>query len=313
MNSILIVIVVILIILLFIRKKHDYSSHKTKIELFNSQINSLREEAKNYEKAIKQSKDMQMTLEEAFTRNSNSLNISYEERKRSLENFLQEYEKESKSKIDLLIENYRKQQEEQRNQIEQGFEDFCQRKQEEEAALLARLSDLRDAYENSLIVFKKIEEEENALYHYTIWISDKDKKDIFFLLNEVIDHLNNPDILYKLIWTEYIQKATNEMLKRAEIEEVSGIYKITNLTDKKCYIGKSTNIKRRLQEHVKGSLGISTIADQKVHEVMRKEGLWNFTFEKVCECPKDQLSEKEKYYITFFNATTWGYNVMSGG
>ena len=47
------------------------------------------------------------------------------------------------------------------------------------------------------------------------------------------------------------------------------IYKITHL-DKKI-IGRSTSVYKRLQEHIKSSLGVGTIADQWVHHEMREE------------------------------------------
>ena len=46
---------------------------------------------------------------------------------------------------------------------------------------------------------------------------------------------------------------------------------------------------------------------------MLEEGLWNWTFEKICDCGKDELNEKEKYYISFFKSQEWGYNIVSGG
>ena len=103
------------------------------------------------------------------------------------------------------------------------------------------------------------------------------------------------------------------MLARNVIEEVCGIYKITNIENKKCYIGKSLNVKKRLQDHVKGALGIRTISDQKIHREMAREGIWNFRFELLCECEKEELSEKEKYYISYFDSQNYGYNIASGG
>ena len=46
---------------------------------------------------------------------------------------------------------------------------------------------------------------------------------------------------------------------------------------------------------------------------MLEEGLWNFTFEKICYCNKEELNEKEKYYIEFFDTTNYGYNIKAGG
>lgn len=131
-----------------------------------------------------------------------------------------------------------------------------------------------------------------------------------------MERLRNPDILYKLIWTEYFQKPTNQMLDYIlPQKDCPGIYKITNILNGKCYIGRSTSVRKRLTDHIKSAIGISTIADQYIHQVMRKENLWNFRFELIEECDKDKLNEREKYYIDFFQTadTTYGYNQKAGG
>ena len=94
---------------------------------------------------------------------------------------------------------------------------------------------------------------------------------------------------------------------------ICGIYKITNDITKQAYIGRSTSVRKRLTDHVKSSVGISTIADQRVHKAMREEGIWNFTFELVEECSREQLNEREKYYIQFFSTEQMGYNQKAGG
>lgn len=160
---------------------------------------------------------------------------------------------------------------------------------------------------------RALEREKDEMLYQTIQISEENKQDIVYLLNDVLPVLRHPDILCKLIWSEFIQKPMNEMLARNAIEEVCGIYKITNIENKKCYIGKSLNVKKRLQDHVKGALGIRTISDQKIHREMAREGIWNFRFELLCECEKEELSEKEKYYISYFDSQKYGYNVASGG
>ena len=98
-------------------------------------------------------------------------------------------------------------------------------------------------------------------------------------------------------------------------KDCPGIYKITNILNGKCYIGRSTSVRKRLTDHIKSAIGISTIADQYIHQVMRKENLWNFRFELIEECDKDKLNEREKYYIDFFQTadTTYGYNQKAGG
>lgn len=137
--------------------------------------------------------------------------------------------------------------------------------------------------------------------------------DINYLLDDVVPRISNKDVILKLIWQEYFQKLAKEMLNNIGAKDAPGIYKITNLLNGKCYIGKSTKVASRITDHIKGAIGISSISDQKIHQEMRKEGIWNFYFEVLCECPREQLSEKEKFFIEFYKSQTYGYNVKAGG
>ena len=96
-------------------------------------------------------------------------------------------------------------------------------------------------------------------------------------------------------------------------DKISGIYKITNLKDNKIYIGQSTDIKTRWSNHIKAALKIDSIAHSRVHDAMGEEGIWNFTFELLEQCPKEKLNEREKYYIEFYQSNIYGYNKTAGG
>jgi group I intron endonuclease len=116
-----------------------------------------------------------------------------------------------------------------------------------------------------------------------------------------------------LIWTEYIKDNLDNTYKRIGILSQPGIYKLTNLDTGKCYIGKSTDVKRRITDHFKSSIGISSIADQAVHHAIRETGIWNWSIEILLYCDKDDLSDREKRYIEFFKSQEWGYNKTGGG
>jgi len=73
--------------------------------------------------------------------------------------------------------------------------------------------------------------------------------------------VQHPDIISKLIWAEYIKPNLDETFKRVGIEAKPGIYKITNIDSGKAYIGKSTDIKKRIADHFKSTVGIKSIAD----------------------------------------------------
>ncbi len=157
------------------------------------------------------------------------------------------------------------------------------------------------------------EKDKQAKLFYTIQLPEEYRDDIEFLLTTVAKRLSYKDIIYKLIWNEYIKPSFDDLVKRIELKSEPGIYKITSIIDGKCYIGKSTDVKKRLTEHIKGALGLSTISDQEIHHAIKDQGFDNWTIEIITYCEKEKLSELEKYYINFFKSQEWGYNKRAGG
>jgi hypothetical protein len=46
---------------------------------------------------------------------------------------------------------------------------------------------------------------------------------------------------------------------------------------------------------------------------MQTDGVENFSFELLEECNPEELNEREKFYIEFYNSVNYGYNVTKGG
>ena len=175
-----------------------------------------------------------------------------------------------------------------------------------------QIDDCQKLYASLVASYQVANEESDARRH--VQISLATREDIDFMLNYVSPRLKNPTIISKLIWSEYFQKPTNDMLDYVlPSRDCAGIYKITNDETKEAYIGRSVSVRKRLTDHIKSSLGIDTIADQHVHQVMREKGIWNFTFELIEECAREKLNEREKYYIEFFHTDQYGYNQKAGG
>lgn len=74
---------------------------------------------------------------------------------------------------------------------------------------------------------------------------------------------------------------------------MTGIYIITNLINRKQYVGQAINIKKRIYQHFRA--GVSGKSSNPMYQEMSKIGITNFTYEVLEECEIDQLNNKEKY------------------
>lgn len=153
---------------------------------------------------------------------------------------------------------------------------------------------------------------ENNLTFYCLDISDADKRDIA-KLEALKPSLNKPRVLSMLIWQTWFQKPLKALSANVVgATDATGIYKITNIKTKECYIGQAIHIKDRWVEHAKCGLGIDTPAGNKLYKAIQEFGLWNFSFEVLEVCPQSQLNEKEKYYIDLYSSYDYGYNSTRG-
>lgn len=87
----------------------------------------------------------------------------------------------------------------------------------------------------------------------------------------------------------------------------SGIYKITNSINKKCYIGSSVDLKKRRYEHF-SSLSKNKHTNPHLQRSYNKHGKDNFSFEILELCDIRDLKIIEQRWIIYFNCYKNGYN-----
>lgn len=89
------------------------------------------------------------------------------------------------------------------------------------------------------------------------------------------------------------------------------IYKITNLVNKKIYIGQTKDINRRFREHRK--CGYNQVKNKYLYNAIKKYGIDSFAFE-VLEYVEN-YNEREQYWINYFQSANpdKGYNIDTSG
>ena len=252
-------------------------------------------------------------------------------RRREAEKSHQEALLDGKEKIDIELSGYRKLKIEQVNneikkeiidrraQLEKDYLTFCEtldlqkEKYKEELALITdQLEDYKkkqNAINEEILRRREVEEKQDF---FRVVLNEDAIKDVHLLLS-VRENLIFRETLDKLIYDAYISKPVTEMIKRVlKGEAPSGIYKITRMKTGEIYIGKSTDVKKRWAEHCKTAYGVGTIAHSVLHTTIKKDGIENFTFELLEEVPKDKLTEREKYWITFYDSKNYGLNERNG-
>ena len=271
---------------------------------------------------LKAEYELYKTTNETILSENNKLTTQIEEGKKHLstiQNAIDNQQEMSsnafKNYCDILEKRYKEVEEEHNMEIEalntaySNLQLKLLREAEEVRSDLDKIKATRTA---AIEAARREKDIENNLTFYCLDISDADKRDIA-KLEALKPSLNKPRVLSMLIWQTWFQKPLKALSANVVgATDATGIYKITNIKTKECYIGQAMHIKERWAEHAKCGLGIDTPAGNKLYKAIQEFGLWNFSFEVLEICPQNQLNEKEKYYIDLYSSYDYGYNSTRG-
>ena len=273
--------------------QYDYNKEKEKEEKkYNEFLTSIREKEKLCDQLVEKE---QQRIDEKVLAYSNQ---KYDEAEKEITHYYVLRQEDINKEVVQLENNYNTHKENLDRDI---------------STLREELSDLKARREAYIEALKAEEKRQQDRAFYTINLTEENKEDIR-ILRSIEDKLHNSEALNRLIYDVFIKKPLGDLLLRIIGENTyGGIYKITNLDTQRAYIGRSTDIKKRLTEHVKGAFNISTIADQEIHRVMGREGVDKFSFEVLEKVEKEKLNEREKYWIDFYQTQSYGYNQNKGG
>ena len=312
-------------------KERYIEKNKQKLEfLAKRDIEQLLKQRDEVEADLKQKIEYLHSVQDTYAK----LNAQVQEQQKRVET----YEQEQRAQADKNIAIY---EEGQRTVVDAKINSEAQEKQKAaELAFAQTMADMTQRSEaaGALIeqMGKQIEQLQEEINDYTakqaaineaimrqraideqqdfyrVCLAPETANDVS-VLNMARQNLKKPEIIDKIIYDNYVSKPVLEMVKRVlQNTTCSGIYKITCLKTGEIYIGKSTDIKNRWQQHCKTVFNCGTIASSLLHTKMKQHGIENFTFELVEQVPKDQLSEREKFYISFYQSKEVGLNERQG-
>ena len=307
----IIIILSILLVGTLVYAFHEHKQARERIEVnneikeYNAQLERRLEDLSNQEQSIKQTmeRDLQ-SLKSIQAATSDALDAQQQMSQKAFENY-----------CDVLETKYQEKAEEFDNmslQLDAAYDALQDRILAEikaQESELEKIKATRAALIKAQIKEKEIQENID-FYCLTLPVNDRDD---IQRLEKVKKDLHNPRILSMLIWQTFFQKNMTTLCNNVlGTKSVTGIYKITNLNTKMCYIGQAVDVANRWKEHAKCGLGIDTPAGNKLYAAMMEEGIWNFSWELLESCERVLLDEKEKYYIGVYQAFEFGYNSNKG-
>ena len=156
---------------------------------------------------------------------------------------------------------------------------------------------------------KRAEEVKQKEQFYKLNLSEIDIEEIK-KLRSIIPYLRSAEPINKVIWKVYYEKSYTDLIGRVIGQGVhTGIYKITNIENQKCYIGQAVNIADRWKQHIKRGVGAEAPTRNKLYPAMYELGPEQFTFEILEECDKSLLDSREDYWQEFYQAKEFGYSI----
>lgn len=282
-------------------------------DLKNNQYNKL----KIIENEINNKKEFNESIKKIREDELNRLIDSQRKiKEEELNKLIEEKEKHAEELISLEVEEWAQSAQEAANfeQVErmEALDKLYNDAKEELTKVIDLLNEYkekRDAINQQILRERALEEKQDF---YRIQLDDSSKEDIE-ILNSIRQRLNKTDLLDKLIYDNYIARPAKEMTKRVlEGKNPSGIYKVTNIKTNEIYIGKSIKVADRVINHIKSACGLEGVAESQFQRALKKYGVDCFTWELLEECPKENLTTKEKSYIIFYGTKEYGYNQREG-
>lgn len=105
----------------------------------------------------------------------------------------------------------------------------------------------------------------------------------------------------------YLNSDTDKLAMLKDNKGKSGVYKWTNLTNGKSYVGSSVNLSRRLAQYYNINILTKYRDNSRIHKGILKYGYSNFKLDILEYCDRKDTINREQYYMDTFKPE---YNIL---
>lgn len=275
----------------------------------NEKISNLNNDYNSLIKEIDFLKDKKKILDDNYQQASLNAEIYCQKANELASEKLAQSAEQMAQKYQQAEDNY---QQEYLKAIEESTKEYTNliiQKQEELNKISQELVEAK-AKQNAIVeANKRAEEVKQKEQFYKLNLSEIDIEEIK-KLRSIIPYLRSAEPINKVIWKVYYEKSYTDLIGRVIGQGIhTGIYKITNIENQKCYIGQAVNIADRWKQHIKRGVGAEAPTRNKLYPAMYELGPEQFTFEILEECDKSLLDSREDYWQEFYQAKEFGYSI----
>lgn len=275
----------------------------------NEKISNLNNDYNSLIKEIDFLKDKKKILDDNYQQASLNAEMYCQKANELASEKLAQSAEQMAQKYQQAEDNY---QQEYLKAIEESTKEYTNliiQKQEELNKISQELVEAK-AKQNAIVeANKRAEEVKQKEQFYKLNLSEIDIEEIK-KLRSIIPYLRSAEPINKVIWKVYYEKSYTDLIGRVIGQGIhSGIYKITNIENQKCYIGQAVNIADRWKQHIKRGVGAEAPTRNKLYPAMYELGPEQFTFEILEECDKSLLDSREDYWQEFYQAKEFGYSI----
>lgn len=299
--GLLLITIIGLIIYIYYLKKQEHQIIEVNID--NQRKNS------EIEQEIKHNREVLSNIKGNIYSENEILSSLVKSQEEMRENAQKQADEAYQIRISALLKSY----EEKENELTMTFDAKSQDLSNKISIESSKLADLQAKQLAYIQAQQRQEEIDSNQDYYRLALDEIDINDIT-LLRELQPRFVKKESIDKLIWEVYYKPAYDILTARLFPKAIKycGIYRITDLTTEKSYIGQSVDIKERFRQHIKSALTYGK-ATNKLYSTMQKSGVHNFTFEILEEVSRENLNERETYWIEFYKTKDFGLNTTRGG